>query len=84
MSDDERDDGWMRTVGTTVAVDPLEARTTVMTADEVGAVARVTGKTIMAMVRRGVGPAHVRIGKKMLFFRKDVEAWLEAGRREGR
>ena len=81
MKDDERT---ITGVGLTVDVDPTAVRTTVMTADEVGAVARVTGKTIMAMVRRGVGPAHVRIGKKMLFFRKDVEAWLEAGRREGR
>lgn len=70
-------------VGMTVAVDPLEVRTTVMTAEEVGALVRLTPATIKTMVRKGAGPAHVRIGKKLLFFRKDVEAWLEAGRREG-
>jgi excisionase family DNA binding protein len=43
---------------------------------------RVPVRTLYEWRMRGVGPAAYRVGKRVLYDRKDVERWLEAHREE--
>jgi excisionase family DNA binding protein len=50
-------------------------------------VAELTGLAVVTLEswrRTGEGPAHVRVGRRVLYRRSDVEAWLNANRRGGR
>jgi len=55
-----------------------------MTSDEVAARAKVTVRTLRNWAKAGIGPAPVKLGPRVVRYRKDeVDAWL-AGADEGR
>jgi len=47
-----------------------------LTADEVAALLRTTRTAIYVMVSRQQLPGVVRIGRRVLFRRREIEAWL--------
>ena len=51
---------------------------TFMTLSEVADLARTTPGAIYQWRRRGKGPRASRVGKRLLFRRSDVLAWIEA------
>lgn len=48
-----------------------------LTTEEVAKVARTVSSTVRYWRHAGKGPRSVRIGKRVLYRRGDVEAWLE-------
>lgn len=47
-----------------------------MTVKEVTEWCRISRATLMRWLRTGRGPAYVRLGRRILFRRDDVERWL--------
>jgi excisionase family DNA binding protein len=49
-----------------------------LTTDELAALLRTTRKAIHAMRTAGTAPPAARVGKRLLFRRRDVDAWCAA------
>ena len=68
-----------RSAASVPSVTPEAAATTdVMTADEVATYLRVDRNTVYEFAGRGEIP-HRRLGKRMIFRRGSIIAWLDAG-----
>lgn len=48
-----------------------------LTVKEVAYKVRIKPETLRAMVRKGLGPIHIRTGRKILFKASDVDNWLK-------
>ncbi|MFH7324791.1 helix-turn-helix transcriptional regulator [Aeromicrobium sp. JJY06] len=54
-----------------------------LTTEEVAEIARTSPSTVHFWHTRGTGPRSAKIGRRRLYRRADVEAWLEAARAAG-
>jgi hypothetical protein len=59
---------------------PPPAEPDLMTVDEVAALCRSTRKTVLNRRSRGLAPEGFRVGRAVLFHRKDVMRWLDEQR----
>lgn len=51
-----------------------------LTIEEVAKECRVTTASLYSSRYRGIGPRGIRMGKRLLFRRSDVDAWIESRR----
>jgi len=51
--------------------------TAYLTTDEVAELARTTSSTVRYWRYAGTGPSGFKVGRRVLYARTDVEAWLE-------